>query len=263
GATVGYYTQDPWLALLAAGVFGSMLGLLHAVASVSLAADQVVSGIAINFLGSGLALFFSRIFFDGATMTKAIDLNNKIPRPLHGIFPERSFLYYLLDNQYATTFLAFLAVFVMWFVLNKTVIGLRIKAVGEKPAAADSLGINVLKIRYGSVITSGFLAGIGGAAMSLAIVSNFRPTLISGHGFIALAAMIFGHWKPVGALLACLLFGFAQGMSVYLGQFDISLPSQFIDMLPYVVTILVLVYFVGNLRAPAADGKPFEKEQKF
>jgi len=263
GATVGYYTHNPWLALFAAGIAGSFMGALHAVASVTLAADQVVSGIAINFLGSGLALFFSRIFFEGATMTKAIDLDSKIPRPLHGLFPEKSFIYYLLDNQYATTFLALFLVFVMWFVLNKTALGLRIRAVGEKPAAADSLGINIFKIRYGAVITSGFLAGLGGASMSLAIVSNFRPTLVSGHGFIALAAMIFGRWKPVGAMLACLLFGFAQGISVFIGQFDINIPNQFIDMVPYLVTIIVLVYFVGNLRAPAADGKPFEKEQKF
>lgn len=262
GATVGYFTHNPWLAFVAAGIASSMLGLLHAFAAVSLAANQVVSGIAINFLGSGLALFFSRIFFDGATMTKSISLDFKIPRPLNNFFPQGSFLYNIFDNQYATTFIAIIAVAIMWFILNKTAIGLRIRAVGEKPAAADSLGINVFKIRYGAVITSGFLAGLGGASMSLAIVSNFRPTLISGHGFIALAAMIFGRWKPVGALLACLLFGFAQGLSVFIGQFDINIPAQFIDMVPYVVTILVLVYFVGNLRAPAADGEPFEKEQK-
>ncbi|MCK4957540.1 MAG: ABC transporter permease, partial [Candidatus Cloacimonetes bacterium] len=203
GATVGYYLGNPWLAFIAAGLAGGVFGLLHAIASVSFGADQIVSGIAINFLGPGIALFLSRIFFNGATMTKSIDLNNKMPRPLVNLFPKDSFFYYFLGGRYATVYLALFLVFLVWFVLYKTRLGLRIRAVGEHPAAADTLGVNVQKIRYFGTIMSGVFSGFGGAAMSLAIVSNFRPTLISGHGFIALAAMIFGKWKPQGALFAC------------------------------------------------------------
>ncbi len=259
GAAVGYYMGNPWIAFLAAGFAGGLFGLLHAVACVTFHADQIVSGIAINFLGPGISLFLSRVFFSGATMTLSIDLNNKMPRPFNSVFPQDTFMYYFLGNRYATVYLALIMVFVVWYVLYKTRLGLRIRAVGEHPTAADTLGVNVARIRYLSVITSGAFAGFGGAAMSLAIVSNFRPTLISGHGFIALAAMIFGKWKPQGALMACLLFGSAQGLSVFLGQFDLNIPSQFLSMLPYILTIVILVSFVGKSVAPAADGIPYEK----
>jgi simple sugar transport system permease protein len=262
GATVGYYSGNPWLGFLVGGAAGGVFGLLHAIASVTFSADQIVSGIAINFLGPGMALFLSRVFFDGATMTKAIDLNHKMPRPLVNAFSQDSFFYYFLGNRYATVYLALFLVLLVWFVLYKTSLGLRIRAVGEHPGAADTLGVSVHKIRYLATITSGVFAGFGGAAMSLAIVSNFRPTLVSGHGFIALAAMIFGKWKPQGALWACLLFGGAQGITVFLGQFDFQVPSQIFAMMPYVLTIIILVAFVGRSAAPAADGIPYEKESK-
>jgi len=278
GAAVGYYSGNPWFGFLCGGLAGGVFGLLHAVACVTFSADQIVSGIAINFLGPGMALFLSRIFFDGATMTKAIDLNHKIPRTLNNIFPNydnliesgytgfklkfMSSMNLFLGNRYATVYVAFIMVFVVWFVLYKTSLGLRIRAVGEHPAAADTLGVNVHKIRYLTTTFSGVFAGFGGAAMSLAIVSNFRPTLISGHGFIALAAMIFGKWKPQGAMLACLLFGGAQSITVFLGQFGFNIPSQLFAMLPYILTLIILVAFVGRSAAPAASGVPYEKENK-
>lgn len=262
GAAIGYFVGDPWIAFIGAGIAGGLFGLLHAFACVTFGANQVVSGIAINFLGAGIALFLSRIFFDGATMTKSIPFSNKMPRPLNGVFPDRSLLNIIFDNQYATVYLAFLMVLIIWFFMYKTKYGLRLRSVGEHPTAADTLGINVMRIRYFAVIMSGVFAGFGGAAMSLAIVSNFRPTTISGHGFIALAAMIFGKWKPQGALLACLLFGGAQGIAVFLGQFNLKIPTQLISMLPYVITIVVLIVFVGKSAAPSADGIPYEKEHK-
>lgn len=263
GAAIGYFVGDPWIAFIGAGIAGGLFGLLHAFACVTFGANQVVSGIAVNFLGAGIALFLSRMFFEGATMTKSIALDNKMPRPLNGVFPDGSFLKIIFDNQYATVYLAFLMVLIIWFFMYKTKYGLRLRSVGEHPTAADTLGINVMRIRYFAVIMSGVFAGFGGAAMSLAIVSNFRPTLISGHGFIALAAMIFGKWKPQGALLACLLFGGAQGLAVFLGQFDFEISTQLISMLPYVITIVVLIGFVGKSAAPSADGIPYEKEHKY
>ena len=263
GASIGYFVGDPWIAFIGAGIAGGLFGLLHAFACVTFGANQVVSGIAVNFLGAGIALFLSRMLFEGATMTKSIALDNKMPRPLNGVFQEGSILNIIFDNQYATVYLAFLMVLIIWFFMYKTKYGLRLRSVGEHPTAADTLGINVMRIRYFAVIMSGVFAGFGGAAMSLAIVSNFRPTLISGHGFIALAAMIFGKWKPQGALLACLLFGGAQGLAVFLGQFDFEISTQLISMLPYVITIVVLIGFVGKSAAPSADGIPYEKEHKY
>lgn len=260
GATVGYYSGNPWIAFIAAGFAGGLLALLHAIASVSFGADQVVSGIAMNFLGPGLALFLSRLFFDGATMTQSIALSNKMPRPLHGLFPQNSF-FDLIFNQYATVYIAFLMVFLFWYLLYKTKLGLRIRAVGEHPRAADTLGVNIFKIRYLCVILSGIMAGFGGASMSLAIVSNFTPTLVSGHGFIALAAMIFGKWKPQGAMWACLLFGVSNGLVVYLGRpgSPIVVSQQILSMIPYILTLIILTGFVGRASAPAASGTAYEK----
>lgn len=261
GATVGYYSGNPWLAFLAAGLSGGVLALLHAIACVTFTAEQVVSGIAINFLGPGLSLFLSRVFFDGATMTKPIELNSKMPRPFNGVFPQNSFLD-LVFNQYATVYMAFVLVLLVWYILYKTKLGLRIRAVGEHPRAADTLGIDVYKIKYFSVILSGIFAGFGGAAMSLAVVSNFRQTLISGQGFIALAAMIFGKWTPQGSMWACLIFGVAQGLVVYLGGTSIPVSSQLLAMIPYIITLIILMGFVGRATGPAANGIPYEKNQE-
>lgn len=258
-ATVGYYTGNPWLAFLAGGIAGGLVALMHGIACISFYADHIISGIAINFIGPGLALFLSRLFFDGATMTKPIPIENKIPRSLNGVFAKNSVLD-VIFNQYDTVFLAFILTAVVWFVLYKTKLGLRIRAIGEHPEAADSLGINVYKVKYIAVILSGVFAGFGGAAMSIAVVANFRQSLISGQGYIALAAMIFGKWKPQGAMLACLLFGAAQGLAVYLGGTSIEVPSTVLNMLPYIITLLTLVIFVGEGGSgPAANGEPFEK----
>lgn len=153
---------------------------------------------------------------------------------------------------------------VVWFVLYKTKFGLRVRAVGEHPGAADTLGINVSRVRYTSVILSGILAGIGGASMSLAIVSTFRPALISGQGYIALAAVIFGKWRPQWAGAACLLFGFSTGLTVYLGNpsLGITINENLLSMLPYIVTLVMLILFVRTSKAPAALGNPYKKGER-
>lgn len=257
-ATVGYFSGNPWLGFLAGGMAGGLLALLHAIASISFAADQIISGVAINFLGPGLALFLSRIFFENATTTKTLSLDDKIQRPLNGIFEQGSFMDSVF-NQYATVYLAILLVLVVWFVLYKTKLGLRVRACGEHPKAADTLGINVYKIRYFAVIVSGIFAGLGGASMSIAIVSRFSPSLISGQGFIALAAMIFGKWKPQGAMWASLFFGAATGVSIFIGSTGVQVSSHILSMIPYVLTLVVLMGFVGKSSAPAADGIPYIK----
>lgn len=265
-ATVGFYTGNPWLAFLCGGLSGMALALLHGIATINFAADHIVSGIAINLIGPGFALFLSRLFFDGAAMTKPIPFDNKLPQSFKWFFtPERMASmpwlkpFKIVFQQYVIVYIALALVLLMWFVLYKTKLGLRIRAVGEHPRAAETLGINVYLIKYICVLSSGFLAGLGGASMSLAIVSNFRETLISGQGFIALAAMIFGGWKPQGALFACLLFGAAQGLSVFLGNKGIKIDPNLLSMLPYVITIIVLLAFVKGVKAPAANGQPYEK----
>ena len=254
GAAVGYFSGNPWLGFVAAGLAGGAIALFHAVACVSFKADQTISGIAINLIGPGLALFICRLNFDGATMTKPV--TNSLPK----IFGEKIFSGTMLNlNINVTVILAFACMLLMWFVLYKTKWGLHIRAVGEHPAAADTLGIHVSAIRYLCVIISGILAGFGGATMTLAVIPQFTPIAISGQGFIALAAVIFGKWTPHGAYGACLLFGFAQALTVILGGGTFAVPSEILAMLPYVLTIIVLVLFVGKSVAPKADGEPYEK----
>lgn len=254
GAAVGYYTANPWLGLLCGGIAGGLLALLHAVASVTFRADQTVSGIAINLIGPGVSLFLSRMFFEGATMTKPVP--NKLPKLFSILGIENSSLGSL--NVDITAVLALLLVVIVWFIMYKTKWGLRMRALGEHPAAVDTLGVSVYRSRYLCVIISGILAGIGGASFTLAIISQFTPTAISGQGFIALAAVIFGKWRPFGAYWACLLFGFAQALVVTLGEKAV-VPSDILAMLPYILTILVLIVFVGRSSAPKASGKPYEK----
>lgn len=262
GATAAAITGNPWIGFLAAGLAGAVLSLLHAVAAITLKADQVVSGIAINFFGSGISIFLARLIF-GSTDTTTLQPKEKVPFLFDVVFPRNTF-FSLIFRQYATTYLAFIFVFLSWFLLYKTKIGLRIRGVGEHPRAADTLGVNVYRIRYLAVLLSGILAGFGGAAKSLAISSFFGPVTIAGQGFIALAAMIFGKWKPQGAMWACLLFGFANGLQIVLGGEGgiIHLPTQILAMTPYVITLLVLMSFVGKAVAPAALGTPYEKGER-
>lgn len=246
GATVGYFSGSAWLGFLAAGLVGGLFALLHAFASISCKADQTVSGIALNLIGPGVAVFFSRVLFDGSTSTK--EVQNRLPK--------------LFGTKIDITFLiSVFFVVLVWFIFYKTKWGLRIRSVGEYPAAADTLGINVSRIRYVCVFVSGVLAGFGGASVTLAIISSFSPVSICGQGFIALAAVIFGKWKPHGAFFACLLFAFSRALTVSLGGGKI-LPQQILEMIPYVLTIVVLILFVGKSVAPKADGKPYMKGER-
>ncbi len=238
-ASVSYYTGSPWIGFFSGGIAGALVGLLHAIASVSFRADQTVSGIAINMIGSGLTLFMANLLFGGANSPV---LQKKMPK-IFGI-----------DSP---AIIALICVILLWVFLYRTKWGLRVLAVGEHPAAADTLGVNVYRIRYLSVMASGFFSGLGGASVTVSLISNFTPTSITGQGFIALAAVIFGKWTPHGAYGAALMFGFAQALAIYLGAGS-SIPSQFYAMLPFVLTLVVLI-LVGKSEAPRADGQPYVK----
>ncbi len=255
GATVGYFTHSAWLGFLCAGIAGGLLALLHAVASITFRADQTVSGIAINLIGPGLAMFLARYFFNGATTT--LPVPNKLPK----VIDQQNLKVTMFRglNIDITVLIAFLVVFVTWFVFYQTKWGLRIRAMGEHPAAVDTLGVSVYKSRYACVIISGILAGLGGGTVTLAIISQFTPTAISGQGFIALAAVIFGKWRPFGTYFACLLFGFSQALVIILGDGNVVVPSTLLAMIPYILTIIVLIIFVGRSSAPKASGVPYEK----
>lgn len=259
GAVTAYFTGNGWLGFLCGGLAGAAFGLLHAVACVSFAADQTISGTAINFLAPGLAVFLCKALFDNSSDSPALDTAAKLPKMFAGVFKSGSFGYNVLAT-YSAAYLCFAVAAVVWFVFYKTRFGMRLRAVGEHPKACETLGIHVFRIRYICVILSGFLAGLGGAYVTLATVSQFRPSVIVGQGFIAIAAVIFGKFTPQGAVKACLLFGFCNGIRSLAGASNVISPNL-ISMIPYAVTILALVLFVGSSRVPAANGKPYLKSK--
>ena len=258
GAAVGYFTKSALLGFLAGGVAASLVALIHAIVSITFGADQVVSGIAINFIGPGVSLFICSLLFDGAKQTIPVAEGEgkmiKIFDNLTGI----DFIDKIL-GQYVTTYVALGLVILISIYLYKTKFGLRLIAVGEHPKAAETLNVNVYLYRYFAVIVSGLLAGFGGATMSLATVSNFSQSLISGHGFIALVAVIFGKWKPYGGLGACLFFGAAQELAILLPGLNINIPESILPMVPYISTLLVLIFFVGKSKGPSSAGVPYIK----
>ena len=257
GAVVALFTGNPWLAFFCGGLAGAVFGLFHAIACISFGADQTISGTAINFLAPGLAIFLCKAMFDNSSQTPPLDTALKLPKLFDGVFPVGSFWNNVL-NTYSAAYLCFIFVAVAWFVFYKTRFGMRLRAVGEHPKACDTQGINVYRIRYIAVVLSGFLAGLGGAYVTLATVNQFRPIVIVGQGFIAIAAVIFGKFTPHGAMKACLLFGLCSGAKV-LASSGNNISPNLISMIPYVVTIVTLVLFVGKARVPAANGKPYLK----
>ena len=257
GAVVAHFTGNGWIGFLCGGLAGAVLALLHAFICIQLQADQTIAGTAINFLGPGLALFICKAMFDNSSETPSLAPSEKLPKLFDGVFESGSFGYNVL-NVYAVAYLVFVFAIICWFVFYKTKFGAHLRACGEHPHACESLGINVYGVRYACVIISGFMAGLGGAFATLATVSHFRPTVIVGQGFIAIAAVIFGKFSPGGTTLACLLFGLCSGINS-LASMGNSVSPNLISMIPYIVTILTLVLFVGRAKAPAANGKIFTK----
>ena len=239
-AAVTHFAQNPWIGLAAGIGAGVFVAAIHAVACIQFKADQVVSGTAINILFLGVPALMSGALFESTGATPQIPKDNLIPM--------------------APIIIAFTLVPVTWYVLYRTPFGLRLRAVGENPEAADAAGINVALTRYSAVLLSGALAAIGGAYLSTGQSSLFTRNMTAGRGFIALAALIFGKWRPVQTMLACLLFGFAEAVAIQM-QGVAKVPVQFINIIPYVLTIVVLAGFIGLARAPRALGIPYEKER--
>jgi simple sugar transport system permease protein len=267
GAVVTFFMQPffpphsvlpAWIGFLAAILAGALFALPHAVASITFKADQVVSGVALNFLAAGLSVYLTKIIFNGAGQTTTLtSVFKKWDIPVLGDIP---FFGRAIFEAYPTSYIAFALVAITWYVLFKTAFGLRLRAVGEHPRAADTVGINVKRMRYTAVIISGALAAMGGATIALTTTSNFSHNTVSGHGFIALAALIFGKWHPTGTMGAALFFGIAQAVKSLVQILGLTayVPTEFIFMLPYILTIIVLAGFVGRTNAPAALGKPYE-----
>jgi simple sugar transport system permease protein len=250
-AVVTYESGNPFFGFFCGIIAGAVLAAVYAVACIEFEADQVVAGFGINILMLGLPALLSSAIYDSAGSTEQIAKENLLP-DLFGIN--------------IASFLAFLLVPLCWYVLYKTPFGLRLRAVGENPAAADAAGISVVTLRYVGVILSGILAAAGGAYLSIGQSSLFTRGMTAGRGFIALAALILAKWRPVQVMFACLFFGFTEALTIPLGNLKMpysgeNVPVQFIQIIPYVLTIIVLAGFIGLSRAPKALGIPYRKEK--
>jgi len=251
-AVATYELNNPYLGLLCGIIAGGALALVYAIACIRFEADQVVAGMGINILMLGLPALISGSVYDSTGSTPQMAKNIQLPN--------------FFDNRLnVATIIVLVLVPIVYYILYKTPFGLRLRAVGENPAAADAAGVNVIRLRYTAVVISGLLAAAGGAYLSTGQSSLFTRNMTAGRGFIALAALILAKWRPVPVLLACLFFGFMEALTNQI-QGVIKLPSgedipiQFIQMIPYVLMIIVLAGFIGLSRAPKALGIPYRKE---
>jgi simple sugar transport system permease protein len=257
---VTYATQNPWLGLLAALISGVAISALHAVVSIKFEANQVVSGVAINILAAGLTAFLLNVFYGHGGQSPAIQTAWQLPR-WFSFLREIPLIGPIIGGHNPLVYFAFAMVPVTSFILFKTSLGLRLRAVGEHPRAADTLGVNVYKMRYFGVLMSGALGGLAGAILTIGEGTVFLEGMVAGRGFIAIAAIIFGKWMPLGTMLACLLFGLTSGLQIVFQVVNITaVKPQILATLPYVLTILALAGFVGKSEGPAASGEPYRKE---
>ena len=246
--------HNPWLATLVAMAAGGLMALIHAVVSIRFRADQIVSGIAINIFAAGLTVFLvNRIY--GIQDVGHASYSELLPSINIPGLEQIPFIGHVFFQQNVIVYVALVLLVLVHVVLFRTRLGLRIRAVGEHPQAADTAGINVYAIRYGAVITSGLLSGLAGAFLAIGVSNTFVPNMTDGRGYIALAAMIFGKWTPFGAFVACLIFGL--GEAIYANNSIIHVSPYLLSMLPYLLTLIVLAGVVGRSAPPAADGIPY------
>jgi general nucleoside transport system permease protein len=280
GAFFGIMSADKtgsWeLGLLGAAFFAALLALVHAIFAIHLRADQIVSGTAINILATGITAFaFQDIYGDNGTpstpvipnvhianvpvLKQVLEVINWVLQKIPGVRSIATGVGNVFDVQNLMTWIALLLVVLAWIFLFKTTWGLRLRAVGEHPRAADTVGISVFRWRYLAVMSSGALAGLGGAYLSFGFLDAFTNQMTNGKGFIALAALVFGKWKPFGLLGATLLFGFASALGDQL-QTNANISSDLVNILPYAFTLIALVGLVGRSTPPAADGQPYARQ---
>ncbi len=259
GVYCSYYTGSPWLGVLGAMLAAALVGLVMAVMSVTLCANQIVVATAINIVATGITGYMLKIFNStaGAGGIVTVPSFNFIHIPWLSDIP---FLGEVLFSYKPLVYITVLLVFAVHYYLYHTKLGLVHRSVGENPVVADTLGLAVHRIRYGAVILCGALCGAGGAFMSLSNLDQFQDGMISGRGFIAFAAVIFGRWKPVGAFLAALFFGFADAFQLRMQSMQTGISHHLLQIIPYLCTILALTLAIGRSAGPASDGVPYRKE---
>jgi simple sugar transport system permease protein len=269
---VAFLTGSVWAGLLA-GIAASMIfAAIHGIASITFRGNQLISGVALNFLASGLTVLIAQALFAQGGRTPPLEgaaRFNPITLPfaeaLQGV-PVLGPLYYeVISGHSLLVYVALAMVPLSWWVLNRTRFGLRLRAVGENPAAVDTAGISVVGLRFAAVAITGVLCGLAGAYMATALQAGFGREMTAGRGYIALAALIFAKWRPVPALWACLLFGFFQALAlrpdVVETVVQVKVPVPLLDALPYILTVIVLAGFIGKAIPPRAGGEPYVKER--
>lgn len=271
-AAVAFLTGSAWVGLLA-GIGASLIfAILHGIASITFRGNQLISGVALNFLAAGLTVLIAQALFGQGGRTPPLAgaaRFNPITLPfaesLQGV-PILGPLYFeVLSGHSILVYTALALVPASWWILNRTRFGLRLRAVGENPAAVDTAGISVVGLRFAAVAITGVLCGLAGAYMATALQASFGKDMTAGRGYIALAALIFAKWRPVAALWACLLFGFFQALArrpdVVEAVVQVKVPVPFLDALPYILTVVVLAGFIGKAIPPRAGGEPYVKER--
>lgn len=270
-AAIAALTGSVWLGLLA-GIAGSVgLSALHGLSSITFRGNQLISGVAINFLAAGMTVLIAQDWFQQGGRTPSlmqggrfVPLDLPFAESLSGIPIIGPIYAELISGHTILVYLALAMVPATWFILYRTRFGLRLRAVGENPAAVDTAGISVVGLRYAAVAICGVLCGVAGAYLATALQAGFVKDMTAGRGFIALAALIFAKWRPWHALYACLLFGFLQAIALRYQNIDLGglvIPVQFMDALPYILTVVILAGFVGKAIPPRAGGEPYVKER--
>jgi general nucleoside transport system permease protein len=255
-ALVASVAGTVWLGLIVGSVSAALLGLLLAVFAITFLVDQIILGVVLNVLALGLTGFlYDRLMVTNANLNQGFTFSN-VKIPVLGDIPILGPIFF---DSSIFLYIAYVLIFLIQVGLFSTRWGLRVRAVGEHPTAADTVGIRVLWTRYRNVVLGGAVAGIGGAYLTVGSVGFFTKDISSGFGFIALAAMIFGRWTPLGSVAAALLFGVSDSLAIVLSSLNPQIPSNFLLMIPYLATIVAVVGLVGRVRAPAADGKPYIK----
>ena len=259
GFMLAFTTGNVWLGILCGALAGALVNMVYAFATITLCANHTVYGMAVNLLAPALASFIYRVYFGTGSSLMQITLMPGVGIPVLKDIP---FVGPLLFDQTPMVYLAFaLVIFTMIF-FNKSKAGLNYKAVGEHPKAAATLGINVIGVKYLSCLICGALAGMGGAYLTTCYSTTYTEGIVSGRGFIALAAVIFGRWSAGGVLLACLFFGLCDALQIRLQVTNVGVPYQFFQMIPYIATVLVLTLVGSKKSGPKANGLPYRKEER-